>query len=61
MTFHVICLQAHPVVSFRGAVLGTRLCYCALDLLVEVIVEGTSSRTVCSGSLCSSDFGGHPC
>ena len=47
--------------QFRGAVLGTWLRSCALDWLVEVVVEGTSSRTVYSGSLCSSDFGGHPC
>ena len=54
-------MQAHPVASFRGAVLGTRLRCCALDSLVEVVLESTSSRTVCSGSLCSGGFGGHPC
>ena len=33
--------------------------FCALDSLVEVVLEGTSSRTVCSGSFCSGGFGGH--
>ena len=52
-------MQAPLAASFRGAILGTRLRCCALDSLVEVVLEGTSSSSVCSGSLCSGDFGGH--
>ena len=48
--------------NFQGSCLGdTATMLRAPDSLVEVVLEGTSSRTVYSGSLCSSGFGGHPC
>ena len=48
--------------TIQGSCLGyTVTMMCAPDSLVEVVLEGTSSRTVCSWSLCSGGFGGHPC